>query len=83
MAANRVAVLEGGELVALGRPWEVMEGESLSEMFERPISVTEHPARGTPLVVPLPRVEIEGREVPSVGGEAASPTDAKRRRQKR
>ncbi|TCJ19993.1 heme ABC transporter ATP-binding protein [Rubrobacter taiwanensis] len=53
--ADRVAVLSGGELVALGRPAEVMTADLLSGVFDYPISVTEHPARGTPLILPLPR----------------------------
>lgn len=51
--ADRVAVLGGGRLAALGSPWEVMQKDLLSEVFEHPFSIMEHPARGTPLVIPL------------------------------
>lgn len=75
--ADRVAVMDRGRLVAVGKPWEVMTGELLSEVFECPITVTNHPARGTPLVIPLPQTG---------GGACAAglpPGEPEERRQKR
>jgi iron complex transport system ATP-binding protein len=68
--ADRVAVLSGGELVALGRPPEVMTAELLSEVFDYPISVTEHPVRRMPLILPLPR--SVPTEEPGLRGGSAS-----------
>lgn len=51
--ANRIAILRHGQLIALDTPHAVLNGTLLSEVFEHPIGVVEHPARGCPLVVPL------------------------------
>lgn len=52
--ADRVAVLSTGRVAALGAPWDVLTEARLSQVFEHPVSVVEHPARRTPLVIPLP-----------------------------
>lgn len=57
--ADRVALLAGGRLAAIGRPWEVLTAETLSALFEHPIAIVPHPARDCPLVIPLPR-EVVG-----------------------
>jgi iron complex transport system ATP-binding protein len=51
--ADRIAVLHGGRLAALGDPWAALDGELLSSVFEHPLNVQPHPARACPLVVPL------------------------------
>jgi len=40
--ADRVALLSGGELVALGAPEQVLTAERLSEIYRTPIHVEEH-----------------------------------------
>ena len=49
--ADRVALLSNGHVVALGTPDEVLTTEQLSPVYGLHISVYEHPAHGTPLVL--------------------------------
>jgi iron complex transport system ATP-binding protein len=53
--ADRVAVLQQGRLAAVGPPHEVCTEALLSEVFEHPMTVLQHPVRDCPLIVPLPR----------------------------
>jgi iron complex transport system ATP-binding protein len=53
--ADRIALLAGGKLAAVGRPWDVLTAETLSALFDHPITIVPHPARDCPLVIPLPR----------------------------
>nr|WP_281371938.1 heme ABC transporter ATP-binding protein [Modestobacter versicolor] len=50
--ADRVALLAGGRLRALGTPAEVLTADLLSEVYEHPIDVLPHPVGGGPLVLP-------------------------------
>jgi iron complex transport system ATP-binding protein len=52
--ADRVALLAGGRLVAVGTPDEVLTQERLEATYDTPLAVTRHPVFGTPLVTPLP-----------------------------
>lgn len=47
---DRVALLAGGELRALGRPDEVLTAAKISHAYGVPVDVTVHPRWGTPLV---------------------------------
>ena len=48
--ADRVALLKEGRLMACGTPREVMTAELLSELFETPLVVDDHPQSGNPRV---------------------------------
>jgi iron complex transport system ATP-binding protein len=50
--ADRLALLSKGQLVAIGTPSEVLTTEQLSEVYDVPIVVTQHPLYSTPLVMP-------------------------------
>jgi iron complex transport system ATP-binding protein len=50
--ADRVAVLEDGELRAFGTPEEVFLEETLSPIYGSRLQVITHPEYGTPLVLP-------------------------------
>ena len=50
---DRLAVISGHSLVALGTPEEVLTAECISRTFGVSVVVTKHPVYGTPLVVPL------------------------------
>lgn len=53
-AADRIVLLDQGQIVADGTPWETLTEELLSDVFACPIAVTTHPLRACPLVLPLP-----------------------------
>jgi iron complex transport system ATP-binding protein len=48
--ADRVALLKGGRMMACGTPREVMTAGLLSELFETPLVVDDHPQSGNPRV---------------------------------
>lgn len=50
--ADRVALLVGGRLQALGTPQEVITTTNLEQAYQVPVSVIPHPDYGTPLVLP-------------------------------
>ncbi len=50
--ADRVALLSGGELRALGSPAEVLTAPHLSAAYGVSVAVIPHPVYGTPLVLP-------------------------------
>jgi len=50
--ADRVALLVGGHLTAIGSPREVLTSELISEAYCLPVQVVEHPFLGGPLVLP-------------------------------
>jgi iron complex transport system ATP-binding protein len=52
--ADRLALLVGGRLVAVGPPAEVLTAEHLSSAYQVPLAVTQHPISGTPIVTPIP-----------------------------
>jgi iron complex transport system ATP-binding protein len=49
--ADRIALLVGGELQALGTPREVLTAEMISRSYGLPVQVTEHPFLDAPLVL--------------------------------
>ncbi|MFD4636398.1 heme ABC transporter ATP-binding protein [Lentzea sp. NPDC058436] len=51
--ADRVAVLDGGALVAAGPPQDVCTAELLSDVYRHPVEVFPHPRTGMPVVLPV------------------------------
>lgn len=49
--ADRVVVIAGGTIRADGEPREVLDAGLLSEVYEQPMRVIEHPFRSCPLVL--------------------------------
>lgn len=52
-SADRIVLLDRGTIAADGSPWEVMQEELLSEVYQCEIAVAKHPLRDCPLVMPL------------------------------
>ncbi|WP_265521882.1 heme ABC transporter ATP-binding protein [Oerskovia flava] len=50
--ADRVAVLDGGGLAAVGPPTQVLEPDLLSRVYRHPVDVIAHPVTGDLLVLP-------------------------------
>ncbi|MCB7135037.1 heme ABC transporter ATP-binding protein [Cellulosimicrobium marinum] len=50
--ADRVTVLAGGRVVADGGPRDVLTEDLLSEVYDHPVEVIEHPGGGAPIVLP-------------------------------
>ncbi len=50
--ADRVALLVGGRINAIGTPREVLTSELISQAYCLPVQVVEHPLTGGPLVLP-------------------------------
>ena len=50
--AERIALLENGELRFIGTPAEILTEETLSRDYGWPVQVVKHPFNGTPLVLP-------------------------------
>ncbi|GAA2525348.1 heme ABC transporter ATP-binding protein [Rarobacter incanus] len=51
--ADRIAVMAAGRLRAFGRPREVLTPQLLSEIYQHPVDVIEHPTTGAILIAPL------------------------------
>jgi len=49
--ASRLAIIDGGRIVADGSPDEVLTSERLSEIWKQPMTVMRHPNRDCPLVL--------------------------------
>jgi iron complex transport system ATP-binding protein len=49
--ADRVALLSGGRLHALGPPREVLTAERLSEVYGVSVRILPHPTLGTPIII--------------------------------
>lgn len=49
--ADRVMVLDAGSIAAIGEPSAVLTADVLTEVYERPIAVIDHPYRPCPLVL--------------------------------
>jgi iron complex transport system ATP-binding protein len=50
--AERIALLENGELRFIGTPAEILTEETLSRVYGWPVQVVKHPFNDTPLVLP-------------------------------
>ena len=50
--ADRVVLLAGGEVRAVGSPGEVVTEANVREVYHAPVHVIPHPEYGTPLVLP-------------------------------
>jgi iron complex transport system ATP-binding protein len=50
--ADRVTLLAGGRVVADGGPREVLTEGLLSDVYDHPVEVVEHPGGGAPIVLP-------------------------------
>ena len=50
--AERIALLENGELRFIGTPAEIPTEETISQVYGWPVQVVKHPFNGTPLVLP-------------------------------
>ncbi|GAA5051078.1 heme ABC transporter ATP-binding protein [Nocardia callitridis] len=53
--ADRVAVLASGRIVADGPPRRVLTTDLLSEVYEHPVEVLDHPVTGAQLILPVRR----------------------------
>ncbi|WP_285696326.1 ABC transporter ATP-binding protein [Actinomadura sp. NBRC 104412] len=53
--ATHLVAMRGGEVIAQGRPEEVVTAELVERVFGLPCQVIEDPESGTPLVVPVDR----------------------------
>lgn len=51
--ADRVALMVGGTILAVGPPEAVLTAETLSAAYETTVSVSRHPVHGTPLIAPV------------------------------
>ncbi|WP_255196566.1 ABC transporter ATP-binding protein [Halorarius litoreus] len=58
---DRVALLAGGRLRAMGAPEEVLTAERLESVFDTPVAVGENPATGTASVTALSRPPLSER----------------------
>lgn len=54
--ADRIALLVGGRLLAVGTPDEVLTAERLSNAYTTTLVVSRHPVLDVPLVTPAPQV---------------------------
>ncbi|NDZ93384.1 heme ABC transporter ATP-binding protein [Streptomyces sp. SID6673] len=50
--ADRVALMKDGHLLATGPTREVITADLLSETYDHPVEIWDHPASGQPIVVP-------------------------------
>ncbi len=50
--ADRVALIVAGEIKALGTPKEVLRPELISQVYQWPVQVIQHPFLDTPLILP-------------------------------
>ncbi|MXP22464.1 heme ABC transporter ATP-binding protein [Gordonia sp. HNM0687] len=50
--ADRVALMKDGHLLADGPTREVMTAELLSDTYDHPVEIWDHPASGQPIIVP-------------------------------
>jgi iron complex transport system ATP-binding protein len=65
--ADRLAILHRGRIVSFAEPWEALNPELLTEVFDCPIAVARHPMRNCPLVLPMPKndahMQLAGKEL--------------------
>lgn len=51
--ADRIALLNEGQIFAVGTPQEVLTAETVSSVYETPVEVIPHPVTGRGIVLPL------------------------------
>jgi len=51
--ADRIALLQQGRIAACDTPAKVLTAQRVSEVYDTPVEVIEHPGSGTGIVVPL------------------------------
>ncbi len=49
---DRIALIDGGRIVACGAPAEVLTAETVARVYGQRVSVMRHPGSGAPVVVP-------------------------------
>ena len=54
MAADKVAALAGGRIVALGPPREVLTPDLIQRVYGSPVHVGDHPSMDRPQMSPIP-----------------------------
>ena len=52
MYADNIAILKSGKLLYLGSPDEVLNNQSIQEIFGVTVDITSHPQYGCPLIIP-------------------------------
>lgn len=60
--SDNLVVMRDGDLIATGKPEEIITSELLKEVFELDASVIEDPVVGGPLIVPNDPYDIKGRK---------------------
>jgi iron complex transport system ATP-binding protein len=60
--ADRVALLASGQVLAVGKPEDVLTAERLNTAYKAKLVVTRHPVFGTPLVSPVPGARLHETE---------------------
>lgn len=50
--ADRIAIIENGQLCVAGNPTETLTSEILGSVYGVPVSVVRHPQSGAPLIIP-------------------------------
>ncbi len=53
--ADRVALMKDGHLLAVGSVREVMTADRLSETYDHPVEIWDHPETGQPVIIPRRR----------------------------
>ncbi len=53
MFADRIAILDKGKLLAIGKAEEVLTSDLIRQAFGVDVTVMKHPVLGTPLIIPL------------------------------
>lgn len=49
---DRIALLDGGRIVAVGEPRQVLTAEAVTRVYGERVTVMQHPTSGAPVVVP-------------------------------
>jgi iron complex transport system ATP-binding protein len=59
--ADRIAVLAGGSVCAVGSPVDVLRPELLADVYDWPVEVLTHPTTGAPMVLPVRQGRVDLR----------------------
>ncbi|MBT7074420.1 MAG: ABC transporter ATP-binding protein [Anaerolineae bacterium] len=51
--ADKVALLVNGEIKTFGTPQEVITAENISEAYQTPVEIIDHPLTGAPIIFPM------------------------------